>query len=267
MRKYLSLFRMRFIGGLQYRTAAWAGIITQFAWGFLEILMFRAFYQSDASAFPMSFSATVSYIWLQQAFLALYMMWFWENDIFDNIQSGNVAYELVRPMSVYNMWFVRSLATRLSRTLLRCSPILIVAIFLPAPFTLAKPASLAVFCLFLLTMALSLLVIVSLNMIVYFLSFFTINAFGLRMVFQSLGDMLSGAIVPLPFFPAAIAPFVNLLPFASIQNVPFRIYSGDLAGQELVNSLFLQIFWLVSLLAVGKLFERRVVHKVVIQGG
>ena len=39
--------------GLQYRAAALAGIVTQFAWGFLEILMFRAFYRADASAFPM----------------------------------------------------------------------------------------------------------------------------------------------------------------------------------------------------------------------
>ena len=56
--------------GLQYRAAAAAGVITQFTWGFMELLVFRAFYQADASAFPMSFEAVVSYIWLQQAFLA-----------------------------------------------------------------------------------------------------------------------------------------------------------------------------------------------------
>ena len=32
MKKYLSFFRIRFIAGLQYRAAAWAGIATQFAW-------------------------------------------------------------------------------------------------------------------------------------------------------------------------------------------------------------------------------------------
>ena len=74
MKKYLSFFRMRFLMGLQYRAAAAAGVITQFTWGFMELLVFRAFYQADASAFPMSFEAVVSYIWLQQAFLALLPM-------------------------------------------------------------------------------------------------------------------------------------------------------------------------------------------------
>lgn len=68
MKKYLSFFRLRFSMGLQYRTAALAGVITQFVWGFMEIMIFRAFYQADAAAFPMSLSATASYVWLQQAF-------------------------------------------------------------------------------------------------------------------------------------------------------------------------------------------------------
>ena len=62
MKKYLSFFRLRFITGLQYRTAALAGIATQFFWGAMEILTFRAFYQSDPASFPMTLQATSSYI-------------------------------------------------------------------------------------------------------------------------------------------------------------------------------------------------------------
>ncbi|MGB4658505.1 MAG: hypothetical protein WBI07_04945, partial [Mobilitalea sp.] len=72
-KKYYSYFRMRFIAGLQYRAAALAGIATQFAWGFLTILMYKAFYEVNPEAFPMKFEALSSYIWLQQAFLAMYM--------------------------------------------------------------------------------------------------------------------------------------------------------------------------------------------------
>lgn len=55
MKKYLSFFRLRFAMGLQYRTAALAGITTQFAWGFMEIMIFHAFYRADAASFPMHF--------------------------------------------------------------------------------------------------------------------------------------------------------------------------------------------------------------------
>ena len=81
MKKYLAMFRIRFINSLQYRAAALAGLATQFAWGFMEIFAFSAFYRANPAAFPMEFSQTVSYIWMQQAFLTLFMMWYWESEI------------------------------------------------------------------------------------------------------------------------------------------------------------------------------------------
>ena len=71
MNKYQALFRIRFANSLQYRSAAFAGMVTQFVWGMLEILAFRAFYQTDPTAFPMTFQQTVSYVWMQQAFLVI----------------------------------------------------------------------------------------------------------------------------------------------------------------------------------------------------
>ena len=89
MKKYLSFFRLRFNTGLQYRSAALAGIVTQFFWGMMELLTFRAFYQSDPAAFPMTLQAACSYVWIQQAFLVLFMGWNMEMEIFDSIRNGN----------------------------------------------------------------------------------------------------------------------------------------------------------------------------------
>ena len=100
MKKYLSFFRLRFNTGLQYRAAALAGIVTQFFWGVMEILTFRAFYDSDPSSFPMTLQATSSYIWMQQAFLALFMAWLMEGEIFESIKNGNISYELCRPFGI-----------------------------------------------------------------------------------------------------------------------------------------------------------------------
>ena len=148
MRKYLSFFRLRFIMGLQYRAAALAGVSTQFFWGLMEVMIFSAFYKADAAAFPMSLSATISYVWLQQAFLAFFAVWMLEGEIFEAIRKGNLAYELARPVDIYAMWFARSVATRLSRAMLRCFPILLMALLIPAPYGLRLPASLPHFLLF-----------------------------------------------------------------------------------------------------------------------
>lgn len=267
MKKYISFFRLRFSMGLQYRIAAMAGIITQFAWGFMEILTFLAFYDVDSESFPMSFAAVASYIWLQQAFFTFFNAWMMENEIFDAIMDGNIAYELCRPISIYNMWFSRSIANRLSRSVLRCFPILIVTAFLPKPYGLREPASTIHFLLFLLTLFLGLMVATAFCMLVYSLTFFTVSPDGVRILFASAVEFLAGGVIPLPFLPDKVQTFVELLPFASMQNVPLRIYGGSMSADEMKKAIILQIIWLVVLIAVGKLLCSHGEHKVTVQGG
>ncbi len=267
MKKYISFFRIRFSMGLQYRTAALAGIVTQFAWGFMEIMIFKAFYEADAAAFPMTLSATSSYIWLQQAFLAFFAAWMMENEIFDSVINGNIAYELCRPIHIYNMWFSRSMANRVSRAVLRCFPILFVAAFIPAPYGMAAPASVTHFAIFLITLILGLLVTIAFCMLVYGLTFFTISPQGLRMVFVSAVEFFAGAIIPIPFFPENLQKVLELLPFASMQNVALRIYSGSMTTQQMQKTILLQIVWLVVLILGGSSLCRLAERKVTVQGG
>lgn len=267
MKKYLSFFRLRFSMGLQYRTAALAGMVTQFFWGFMEIMMFSAFYRADADAFPMSFSATASYIWLQQAFLALFAAWVMEDEIFDAIIRGNIVYELCRPVRIYRMWYARSIANRLSRALLRCAPILIVAALLPEPYGIAAPADVRHFLLFLVTLFLGLAVTVSFCMLVYVLTFFTVSPQGLRMLFVSAVEFLAGGVIPLPFLPPAVLRVVELLPFASMQNVPLRIYSGSMSDAQMLRAIVLQVFWLAAVTELGSLLCARAERKITLQGG
>ena len=266
-RKYLAFFRLRYSVGLQYRTAALAGIATQFVWGSMEVLMFRAFYRSDPSSFPMTLQATCSYVWLQQAFLALFMAWMMENEIFDSIVNGNIAYELCRPINIYDMWYARSLANRLSKAALRCFPILTVAVFVPAPYGLMLPKSPGAFLLFLVTLFVGTGVTAAFCMLVYMISFFTISPAGVRMVAVSMVEFFAGAVIPIPFFPDGIRKIFELLPFASMQNVPLRIYSGDLAGREMISAVALQLFWLAALVLLGRLLNALAMKKVTVQGG
>lgn len=87
------------------------------------------------------------------------------------------------------------------------------------------------------------------------------------MMVTSLSEFLSGAVIPLPFLPDGVRTIVELLPFASMQNVPFRIYSGDLSGAAMERSLMLQLIWLAALVIIGCFMESRALKRVVIQGG
>lgn len=265
-RAYLSLFRIRFINSLQYRLAAYAGIATQFAWGFMIILQFGAFYR-EGGEFPMEYSQLSSYTWLQQAFLALYASWFFDNEIFSLITGGNIAYELARPVDLYFMWFTKNAAIRCSKALLRCIPILVVSLLLPSPYGLSLPADFSTFAMFLLTMVLALSVTIAFGMLIYIATFYTMNPLGVRILAVSAADFFTGSLIPLPFFPDRLRKVIELTPFGSMQNLPLRIWCGHISGSEMWQSVAVQIFWLVALVVLGKLWMALALKRVTVQGG
>lgn len=267
MRKYISYLKLRFLMGLQYRAAALAGVSTQFAWGAMEIMVFKAFYETDSASFPMTFQAIVSYTWFQQAFLALFAVWIMEDEIFESITNGNIAYELCRPINIYDMWFTRSISLRTSKAILRCFPILIVAALLPKPYRLTLPENGMVFGAFLVSMVLAFLVVVAFINLIYVSTLFIISPQGIRMIIVSVMEFFTGAVIPLPFFPDNIRGIMELLPFASMQNTPLRIYSGDIVGMQIVEKLQLQIIWLIILVIAGKGLCKIAERKVIVQGG
>lgn len=267
MRAYLALFRIRFSHSLQYRTAALAGISTQCAWGFMLLLSFQAFYRANPGSLPMSLRELSAYIWLQQAFLALYMTWFFDPAIIDAVRSGNIAYDLVRPLGLYGRWFFEAAANRWAKAVLRSSPILLVAFILPEPLRLHLPPSFLHFALFLLSTALALGIVVASSMFVYIAGFHTLSILGLRQMYSVITDFLAGAVLPLPFFPVAVQQVLRLLPFASMQNLPLRLYSGNISGQEALFSLLLQVFWLAVLCFLGHRWMGKSLRRVIVQGG
>ena len=265
MKQYLSLFRMRFINGLQYRAAALAGLATQFAWGFMEILAFTAFYRANPYAFPMEFSHLVSYIWIQQAFLALFAPWGVGGNAVETIVSGNIAYDLARPMDIYNRWFFETVADRVSRAALRCAPILIVAFIVPPPFRMMLPEDLFQFSMFLVSAPIAMFAVTAYCLIDSISTFYTMSRY--NVIFVILADFLAGGYIPIPFFPEPFKKIAELLPFAAMQNMPLRIYSGDIAGMDAVLGIGLQLFWVTAMLTFGKLLMKRSLKRVVVQGG
>jgi len=267
MRPHLAIFRIRFVNSLQYRMAALAGVSTQFAWGFMEITAFAAFYQVRPEAFPMTLAQTASYIWLQQALLYVFFVMLSDNDIVSTVIDGNIAYEMVRPMDLYSRWFSQIAATRLAGALLRAVPVLTVAFFIPYPFGLMLPPSFAQFAGFIVSGILAMAVTVAFTNFIYVSLFYTMSIQGMRIMMYGLVAFLSGQTVPIPFFPEPLQRVVELLPFAAMQNMPLRIYNGHIAGAEMYQGIALQVFWLIVLVAAGRALIGNAYKRVVVQGG
>jgi ABC-2 type transport system permease protein len=267
LKPYFSAFRIRLMQSLQYRIAAMAGLVTQFFWGFMLIMILEAFYRNSDATAPMTLPQLASYIWLQQAFLVFVALWYRDGELFSLITNGNVAYELCRPTNLYFFWHVRLLAQRLSGAALRCLPILGVAMLLPDPYRLRLPTDIPTFLLFLVTLLLGVLVNVSISMFLYILTLATLSPVGSMMIIGTLGEFCSGMIIPIPLMPGWVQQIVMILPFRLASDLPFRIWSGHIGHADAFVGIVTQLAWLLVLVGTGQLAMRKVLRRVVVQGG
>ena len=96
---YVAVVSARYRMLLQYRAAAFAGLVTQLFWGAIRLMIFAAFYAASTTSQPMTMADIVAYVWLGQALLGL-LPWNIDPDFTLKVRDGSVAYDLLRPRTV-----------------------------------------------------------------------------------------------------------------------------------------------------------------------
>ena len=271
MKAYFTVLSARFRMLLQYRAAAWAGFGTQTFFGLVRVMIFTGFFTSTTREQPMSFDQVISYIWLGQALFALIP--FREDvEISTLIRTGNIAYELVRPVKLYWFWFARQIAGRTAPVILRAIPMIFVAAFVfpligADNWALHAPASLVSLLLFLVSVFAAMLLASTFSTIISISLFWTISAGGVSNLFPVLILSLCGIIIPLPFYPDWMQPILRALPFRGLMDVPFQIYVGKMLPQTAIIEIGIQCLWIIGLIAFSNFLLNRGVRRVVVQGG
>jgi len=260
---YGSYFAARFRTLLQYRGAAIGGMVTQVFFGLIMVMVYEAFYRSTSVAQPMTITQVRSYIWLGQAFLAM-LPWNVEGEQRALVRTGAVAYELLRPVRLYSLWFARSIAWRTAPTLMRCIPILVLAF---AFFGLRLPATPAAGAAWVVSMAGALLLSAAMTTLLTIILLWTVSGEGLNVLFTALVILCSGMNIPLPLFPDWIRGIMEALPFRGLVDSPYRLYVGYAQPAEVAGLLLQQLAWAAAIILGGVLLLRRGLRRLSINGG
>ena len=271
MSPYRAVISARFRSLLQYRVAALAGFGTQLFWGFVKIMVLDAFYGSHVGSKPMALGAVVSYVWLGQAFLGM-LPWNVDRDTLALVQTGDVAYELLRPVDTYVLWFSRALAWRTATPLLRAVPMFLFSmVLLPVigagSWALQLPPSIPAAIAFVLTMTVALVLSTALTTLLNTTLIWTLAGTGARTILPTVVSVFSGMIVPIPLLPDALQKVFMGLPFAYLVDVPYRLYTGHIAVEQLPGLLAVGIGWTLVILGAGRLLMARARRRLVVQGG
>ncbi|HOG45562.1 MAG TPA: ABC-2 family transporter protein [Anaerolineae bacterium] len=263
MRGYWALVSARFRMLLQYRAAAVGGFGTQLFFGLILIMVYEAFYRSSSAPQPLPYADVVTYVWLGQGLLAM-LPWNVDAEIRALVRSGNVAYELLRPIDLYNAWYCRALAWRTAPTLLRSVPLFVVAGLF---FGLRPPASPAGAAAFLVAMLGALLLGCAITTLMNISLLWTTSDDGIALLLPAAVLVFSGMMVPLPLFPAWAQRILYLLPFRGLIDVPFRLYVGNIPPAECLPLFAQQLAWTAALVLLGRWLLERGKRRLVVQGG
>jgi ABC-2 type transport system permease protein len=267
---YAAVLSARYRALLQYRAAAFAGFVTQLFWGAVRLMILAAFYASSAEPQPLNMTEVVAYVWLGQAFLGMFP-WNTDADFREQVRSGAVAYDLLRPLDLYGYWFARALAFRTATTTLRAIPMIVFAmLLLPtlglAEWTLPVPSP-GAFAGFLAAMAAAALLATAITALAHITLLWTLSGEGIDRILPSFVTVLSGMVIPLPLFPDWLQPFLAWQPFRGLCDVPYRIYSGNIPIAEAGAEIALVLAWTLAIVCLGRALLARGLRRLVVQGG
>jgi ABC-2 type transport system permease protein len=260
---YGAVLGARFRTLLQYRAAAVAGFGTQLFWGLIRMMIFAGFYHSTTAPQPMTYPQVVTYVWLGQAMFAM-LIFGVDKDVQAMVRTGTVAYELLRPLDLYNLWYARAIALRTAPTLLRAVPMFL---FAGLFFGLAPPPSLASGAAWIATTIGALLLGCAFWTLITITMLWTVSGEGIVRLAPAFVYVLSGQLLPIPLFPHWAQVALGFLPFRGLIDVPFRMYMGHIPPGQLGVQLGQQLAWTVALILLGRRLLARGLRRLEVQGG
>ena len=184
-----------------------------------------------------------------------------------DIQKGDIAMTLIKPMDYRMSLIAQSLGTMIYRFILP-------GLFVWVGLEIYKVIGLGLpvvrisnILLFLLSTFLSFVIYVLFEFCFGMIAFFTTYIFGLEMAKTAVLSFLTGQLIPLAFFPEAVQKMFDFLPFSSMLYAPVMIYLGKYTGSTLMFVLARQLVWVVLLYLLGSLIWRQVVKRLIVLGG
>ncbi|HQH26553.1 MAG TPA: ABC-2 family transporter protein [Oligoflexia bacterium] len=185
-------------------------------------------------------------------------------DVDELVRSGQISTFLIRPIQFHAVMIVQGAGEALFRLLFFTVPIGAVILLL---FPVSAPAGTAAFCLFCLSTALGFLILAEVSFLVGTLSFRLKSIQGIIRSKYFLIQVLSGLLLPPPFFPAWFQPVIDALPFKHVAYVPLQLYLGQISTAQAWEPLCSQVLWAAACAVLAEYALRRSFAHLAVQGG
>ena len=265
LRRYFSMTRAGMLEQLQFRLGSLVSVAGNLVYLVLIYFLWKAIFASAGTdeVTGMSFSDTLIYLVLASAlfsFMEMYLVWYMGNDI----QSGKIVLDLIKPIGYRKFLFWTQSGSLVMSFLMTFLPTFLVVYFLTDGVI-----HLGVNLLFfMVSVVFALTINFCIDFFIGTVCLYTQSIWGINIMKEVIVLLLSGATIPLAFFPDTLRRIVSYLPFQSIYNTPLTILiRNSMPLQETLTMLAVQLFWACVMLLLTSLFWRRSIRKITVNGG
>ncbi len=265
LKKFLALTRAGLIESLQYRLAMFVMVIGNLLYLTVVYFLWKSIYASagGGTVNGMTFTDTLIYLVLATAlfnFMEMYTVW----EIGRNIQTGKIVLDLLKPMSYRSYLFWSYSGTFVTQFFATFLPTFIIVALLTHG---AVPIGLNLLW-FAVSVVLSVVINFSIDFIVGTVCLYTESIWGINIMKQVIVLLLSGATIPLAFFPEGLRKVVDCLPFRSVYDAPLTILlKADPTVGEVLPVIAMQLMWALVMTAAGCIFWRYSLRQITVNGG
>lgn len=265
LNKYLTLTRAGIMEALHFRLSAVVMVIGNLLYLIVVYFLWKAIYASAGTDVVngMTFTDTLIYLVLATAlfgFMEMYAVW----EIGRAIQSGKIVLDLLKPIQyrTYLFWaYSGSFVTQFFFT------------FLPTFLVVAAVTHGAIhpgvnLLFFLLSVVIAVSINYSIDFIVGTICVYTESIWGINIMKQVVVLLLSGATIPIAFFPEPLKNVVYYLPFQSIYNAPLSLLlDSSPEPSAVLTTLGMQLFWCIVMMLLSKAFWNVSLRRITVNGG
>lgn len=264
---YFALFRQHLLGALEFRIGFWSKIIANIFWAYVRSAIIVAFYRYGTGDASLSITQAVAMIWMQQIALNLLPGFGMDFTVWRKITSGNVGYDLLRPLDLYGHWYANAVAIKVAPFVLALVPVALVGLITPGDLGLRLSVSPVSFLAGVLTLTTGLLFSCAVICLCYAACMDTRLGNAPANVMMTISQILAGSLLPLQLWPDFLQPFLTYQPFAVMMDMPLRFFVGSASLSELPRVLGLQLIWGTAIVVAGRKWIGRNLRKLVMQGG
>ncbi len=264
MKKYLTVTANVFRLLTVYRFHFVFSIISNLLYITIIYFLWGSIYSSGVTSLNgMTFNEIFVYLALASTIFVLFTTWV-EWEMSREVIEGSIVMHLIKPVDLQIYKLFDSLGTVLIKLITVTLPSVI---FIMLVFKPDIPVGWNIL-FFVLSLVLAFLIQFNIDYFVGLLCFYNESTWGMSSAKDSIVLLLSGATIPLSFFPETLRNVVNYLPFQAVYNIPLKmLISKDLAINQYLISLLIQFFWIFILFAVNRLFYRKAIKVVTVNGG